>query len=326
LRLQLASSLAESLIKESFYKLLALFIHVGAAEVYLQGMDEVNRIIVKNEYDFDSITKCETSLPHNSNETMDFVHCWQCRLKLAAIAFYNSSAKKQVMCHGCLMTVAEEERENYKRKWLVEEQEQLVLKECFRKLKGKEETFQHPSKPTLTPVDDAPEFNEADIKAALKVMLKQNGDSVKCDNDHNPKARKQIMTKDHKLNRLERKDWKSFYWMATVDVIKETLTEAVVNELPDAEQQKVKSFLKHVGDAMRIMGAHQDRDHIVEYESGRGVLMLFGGDGTSTTFHLDISGALTYQFKVTYEKACKKTFITILIRSLCMNGLITSKK
>jgi hypothetical protein len=300
LRQQLADIIVAKLLTHCLPTLLALFVHIGAADVQLGGDDDENKVAFLDEFQLPPVPEDPIPLEHSrsQNETTPETHCWQCRMKVAVMAYYSAIATKKVVCHGCLETVVdEEERVSYKPHLFVDEQQRLVLQQAFNKLRGQRYTYNHAPGPEVTqlpPEDHAPTFTDEEIRQSLKLMISLEVDSVKCDNDH------KLSSKTSKMSRLSKSDWKSSYWTTTVDRIQALITPQTVQHstLSIAAKEKVLAFLRKVDMVKAIMGKHPDKKHIVEYESGRGVLMMFGGSGTATTLHLDISGALTYQFKV----------------------------
>jgi len=229
----------------------------------------------------------------NPSDTVNELACFQCRFKLAIMARYNPAATKKVLCHNCYETV-NDMGDQYERHLLLNELERQVFQNIINMLKGKDHRIKDTPPPNVTalPEVQAPVFTDTEIKEGLKLMLQKDSSSVKCENDRG------IKTVKEKKDRLNDKSWKKYYWSTTVDQIREIITDEAINDVGLCKKPAVRSFREKVERVMQIMASHPDNASITQFESGRGVLMLFGGVGTHTHLHLDISGALTYQFTV----------------------------
>lgn len=286
---------AGDIVKDSLPNVLAMLLHIGAAYVGPADSKDSKAIFVLDDFVLPPVHNNGIPAEHQkpSSETVDEVACFQCRFKLAVLAWYNSEATKKVLCNNCYETVNDEGK-NYIRVLLLDELERQVMQEIVAIVRGQTHHFMDTKPPQVTPLAEveAPVFDEAEIRGGLKFMLDKQASSVKCNND--PVG----MTVTLKRKHIKQVGWKQFYWSTTVDQVRAVINEESLGEVGVDRRAKLRSFRDKVEKAMEIMAAHPDKDSITQFGSGRGVLILFGGNSTSTHLHLDISGALTYQFKV----------------------------
>jgi hypothetical protein len=284
-----------------------LLLHIGAAYVVPAEGKGYNSIHVLGDYVLPEVPDIPIPLEHHKPEceTVDDVACFQCRFKVAMVARYNPHAVKKVLCAPCYETV-DDKGEEYKRHLFMNVFERQVMQEVIDRLKGTDHKFMDSEAPAVTALSEAeaPVFDECEIKEGLKFMMEISGDSVKCNNDRGT-SNKALATSTKK-SRLSAQTWKKYYWSTTVDQIRTHVTEEAIQKVPVDRRNTLRSFREKVERVMQIMAQHPDKDSITQFESGRGVLMLFGGLGTQTPLHLDISGALTYQFRVSTEQPCCK--------------------
>lgn len=286
---------ASELVKDYLPHVLAMLLHIGAA--YVVPEDDGKIIVVLDNFDVPPVPDWEILFEDMKpkHETVDEIACFQCRLKVAVLAMYNPEATKRVLCHNCYETLGEHDMVNYKRHLLVDEIDRKVWVEIIKLLKGQQHKFMDTIGPKVSPLaqdDPGPVFLDTEIQEAFRFMLGLDATSVKCNNDvkrRTPAQKKQL---------LGTVGWKKYYWSTTVDQVRRLFTDEAMGELGEHKRAQVRAFREKVERVMDIMAQHPDRNSITQFDSGRGVLILFGGFGTCTLLHLDISGALTYQFKV----------------------------
>jgi len=296
---------ASEIVENYLTHVLALLLHIGAA--YVVPAEGYNNIVVMNDYVLPDVPDSPIPLEHQKPEfeTVDEIACFQCRYKVAVAARYNPAAVKKVLCGYCYETVTDKEGE-YKHHLFMNLFERQVMQEVIDLLRGQVHKCMDTEAPAVTALSEteAPVFHECEIKAGLKFMMEMKDESVKCNNDRGTSNKP--LSSSTKKSRLSAQNWKKYYWSTTVDQIRAYVTEEAIQKLPEHRRTALRSFREKVESVMRIMAQHPDKDSITQFESGRGVLMLFGGCGTQTPLHLDISGALTYQFKVSTEQPCCK--------------------
>jgi len=274
-----------------------MLLHIGAA--YVVPGEGSHLICVDEKFVLPPVSEVNIPEEHQfpSSNTVKAMACHQCRFQVAMMARYSPHAIKKILCHNCYETLSTSDRQQYAPEvFSLTELERQVMFDVIELLKGQRFQYMDTPPPTVSTVSDAPVFLEAEMKEALKFMVQKDETSVKCNNDRANSSGKQ------KLKKLDQGNWKAYYWSTTVDQIRNILTDENMKNLGDERRQTLETFREKVENVMAIMRTHPDSESITQFTNGRGVLMLFGGAGTSTQLHLDIGGALTYQFMVSSRK------------------------